>query len=125
MAVRNRSTLALGLACLLSAGVLGGVLVHDGEVGTDEALLDQVERGDEVRLKGALVRIADVAPGNHTYRLDTGDAATRVLVRADVAVPDGTYVVEGRVSSVGEPAVGQPRAVVVEASSISEPILFG
>lgn len=116
MTVRSRPLLALGVALLVSAGVLGGLLVHDGEVGTDEALLERVGPGDVVRLKGALRQ----EPGldNLTYRLEA-PVDMRVLVTSSVPVPDGTYVVEGEV------VLNNDGALVLSARSLAQPFLFG
>lgn len=116
--VRSIPLLATGLSCLVIAAVLGGVLVHDGEIGTDDARLDTLQEGDEVRFKGE-ARPADVQMAgllNHTMRLSMPDGD--VLVTADHPLPrEGTWVVVGTV-------VASDRLVII-AQAVHEPFLFG
>lgn len=109
MAVRSVPAFALSLLLLAASTTLGAILVHDGEVGTDETRLEYTGAGDDVKVKGALVAFEGDLRGawqsvggllhHATYVLELDDADTQVLVTGmqpgmdpDVVVIEGAVV---------------------------------
>lgn len=113
---------------LLAAGSLGAVLVHDGEVGTDEGMLAYADEGDVVGLKGDphAFRVPDAAAWDEVRSVVSG--ATFLLGGLDVAVlvagldavPDDTVVVHGAILYHGDHPDGG-RLLVLDATHIDEP----
>ena len=132
MKVRSLGLAAFGLALLVTAGLLGAILVHDGE--TDEVHLDGIEQGDPIALKGrpepffppSLGLWAPVRPflQNHTYTMAAEDGVVVLLTSAD-AMPTDVILAEGTAAFVG-PAPGDPALllVVVQVQGWREPFLF-
>lgn len=127
--VRNPILLTLGLLCLVAAAVLGGLLVHDGEVGTDERVLDEVAVGDGVRVKGTAApaappRLPDLL--DHTYTLVADGLTARVLLTSDGPLPGGEAVYEGEVlHSVPDPQDPDGTLVVLVVHGVDTPLVFG
>lgn len=127
----------LGIALMACAGVLGALLVHDGEVaggrGTD---LAQAMPGEELSLKGTPEPFAAslatrawraVLPllENHTYVLEDPDSGVVALLTSAKRAPDGVVLAEGVVSYVAPHPDGSSRLlVVVSVDEWREPILF-
>jgi hypothetical protein len=115
---------------LVTAGALGAVLVHDGEVGTDEAKLAYADQGDLVELKGDLAPFAvpqaeswaALRPflHDHTVLLVAPGLDVPVLLTGLGDVPEDEVVIEGAVRYNGaHPDGGQ--LLVVDVTAISEP----
>ena len=113
---------------LLSAGSLGALLVHDGEVGTDEDKLAFADEGDMVELKGnpEPFRVPD-APAWDVVRAHVHGATfllagldVPVLVMGVEAVPDETVIVHGAVAFHGDHPEGG-RLLVIDAQHVDEP----
>lgn len=129
LTVRSPLLLAIALAMLASSGALA-LLVHDGEMGTDEADAMVASPGTPLRLKGQLAAVVDAPEdvrdrlGNHTVALEHDGLDLHILVTADTRLPDeGTWVVQGtllqRVLSDGG------GTLVLQAHEVTAPFLFG
>jgi len=134
--VRSPALAVLGIALLAGAAVLGGLLVHDGEVAVP-ADLSRAAPGASVELKGepqpfAVARQApgpwrSVLPllGNHTSMLTDGDNGVVALLTGPQAPPPGTVLADGTVRYVGPHPDGSGRLLVVVAvHAWRQPILF-
>jgi hypothetical protein len=130
MRIRSVPLLLLGIILLTASATLGVILVHDGEVGTDEMRLMRAGLGDELRLKGDLQPFGEAGPLrplllNHSLELK-GDLETRVIVTSNEPLPTGAAIVRGQVLYVGmDPSAPSARVVILQAFSIDEPIVFG
>lgn len=123
----------LGASLLAAAGVLGAILVHDGE--TAAAPLAAAQPGDDVALKGVPTPFHPSGPlgawqplrpllGEHTYELPAGDGAVALLT-GDDAAPSEVVLAEGTVAYVGPHPDGSGRLLVlVLVHEWREPFLF-
>lgn len=115
----------LGIALLAGAAVLGGLLVHDGEVAAPTDLA-RAEPGQSVELKGQPEAFAPSSPSiarawrgvlplldNHTYTLSDPDAGVVAVLTSAHAAPDGVVLAEGQVRYVGPHPDGSGRLLVV------------
>lgn len=129
MNVRSGPIFALSLMMLATSATLGAVLVHDGEIGTDEAKLAYAEPGDHVGLKGIMepftVPSSDawVAVRNIVYDatfLLEADVDVMVLVTGLAAAPDEAVVVHGEILYNGpHPVRGD--LVILDVQEIDQP----
>jgi hypothetical protein len=131
--VRSAGLAILGAALLVAAGVLGAILVHDGE--TAAAPLAAAQPGDEVALKGVPTEFHPSGPlgawqplrpllGEHTYEMPAADGAV-ALVTSDDAAPGDVVLAEGTVAFVGPHPDGSGRMLVLVAvHAWREPFLF-
>lgn len=129
MTVRSPSLLALSLALLAASGGLA-LLLHDGEVGTDESMALIAEPGSPLRLKGTLAAVGDAPDevrdrlANHTVVLEHDSLDLQVLVTADAPLPEGgTWVVEGLL--VYRSLAADGGLLVLKAHEVTEPLVFG
>ena len=135
MTVRSPALAALGVALMACAGVLGGLLVHDGEVASNPDL-SRALPGDELSLKGTPEPFAaslatrawrPVLPAlqNHTYSLDDPDSGVVALLTSSREAPAGVVLAEGTVTYVAPHPDGSGRLLVVVAvDEWRQPILF-
>ncbi len=132
MKVRSVGLALAGLALLVTAAVLGALLVHDG--GSSAASLAAAAPGDAVEVKGRpepffpdqLGAWSPVRPllANHTYQLPA-EGGVVVLLTSPVPVPADVVLAEGTVAFAG-PHPTQPDHVLllVRVESWREPIVF-
>ena len=124
----------VGLALLAGAAILGGLLVHDGEVAAANDLA-QIAPGKAVQLKGEPEPFSAaqhpswhaVLPllGNHTYVLSDPDTGVVAVLTSEHAAPHGVVLADGTVSYVGPHPDGSGRLLVVVAvHAWRQPILF-
>ncbi len=130
MSVRSPPLFAVSLLLLASATTLGVVLVHDGEVGTDEAFLPYAEEGDLVKVKGTLTLFhgddpvwAEYQDNFHhtTYRLVVESLDADVLVtgmQADMAADQ--VVIEGAIVHNGEHPI-EGTLLILDAEVVTAP----
>jgi len=123
----------LGAALLVAAGVLGAILVHDGE--TAARPLAAAQPGDDVAVKGSPTPFHPSGPlgawqpllpllGEHTYELATADGAV-ALLSSDQPAPADVVLAEGTVAFVGPHPDGSGRMLVLVAvHAWREPLLF-
>lgn len=132
MKVRSAGLALVGVALLVAAGVLGALLVHDGEA-RDESLASAAP-GDAVAVKGRPEpffpdRLAAWAPlrpllGNHTYQVDAGDGIVALLTSAQ-DMPADVVLASGTVAFAGpHPTLPGRVLVLVQVSDWREPLLF-
>lgn len=126
----------LGVAMMACAGVLGGLLVHDGEVAGAAPDLATAVPGEELSLKGTPEPFAasfasrawrSVMPTlqNHTYSLDDPHSGAVALLTSAAEAPEGVVLAEGTVTYVAPHPDGTGRLLVVVAvDEWREPILF-
>lgn len=130
--VRSPVLFTTSLLLLASAATLAGVLVHDGEVGTDEARLAYADEGDAVKVKGTLVPFEqpdDVAWDeianlfhHQTYELQLTQYDAVVLVTGlDENVEPSAVVVEGAITYNGPHPSADGHVLVVDADLVTEP----
>jgi len=129
--VRNRTLLALSVVLLATAVALGTLLVHDGEVGSSADL----EEGGAVRIKAALRPVtgnewtrAAAIPAeffdNYTYVVEGDDPSVLMLLTTpDAQDLEGRVVVAGTV--VALTVWHGINVVVVDSSSVTDPVVFG
>ena len=133
MAVRNPRVFVVAVALLASSATLGAILVHDGEVGTDEARLQYLDEGDAVKVKGTLESFTPPTGKewdgiramlhHNTYRLLLPGLDADVLVTglAEGMAAD-SVVVEGAVLYNGlHPEVPDYHALVMDARVVTDP----
>lgn len=92
MSVRSGPLFVTSLLLLAASASLGLVLLHDGEVGTDEAKLAYTDAGDDVTVKGMLVRF--VVPTTDAWSLHA-DAFHHATYQLDVEGIDAVVLVTG------------------------------
>ena len=122
---------------MASAAALGAVLVHDGEVASDETVdLAEAAPGDRVSLKGtpepftpfgATRAWRSIIPvlANHTYTLDDPDSGLVAMLTSERPAPEGVVLAEGDVGYVAPHPDGSGRLlVVIVVQEWREPILF-
>jgi hypothetical protein len=125
---------ALGIALMASAGALGALLVHDGEVATDSGLADAVP-GESVRVKGTpepftpapLRAWRNVLPllDNFTYALSDPETGIEALLTSPGPAPEGVVLADGVVDYMGPHPDGSGRLLVIVAvHGWAEPIVF-
>lgn len=114
---------------MLSASAsLGAVLIHDGEVGTDEHRLPYAEEGDRLGLKGmpAAFRLPDttawdsVRPFVHGASFLLTGLEFPVLVVGLESVPEDEVIVHGAVLFHGEHPDGG-HLLIVDAQHVDKP----
>ena len=125
----------VGIALMASAAVLGGLLVHDGEVATESDLAN-ASPGDSVRLKGSPEPFVPTPPlrtwrpilpllGNFTYTLSDSQSGLELLLTSATAAPDGVVLASGTVDYVApHPDSSGRLLVVIDVRDWDEPILF-
>ena len=125
----------LGILLMASAGALGAVLVHDGEVAVREDLASAMP-GETVSLKGtpepytplgATRAWRTVLPvlGNFTYTMDDPEAGVVAMLTSAAPAPDGVVLAEGDVGYVAPHPDGSGRLlVVIVVDEWREPLLF-
>jgi hypothetical protein len=134
--VRSPALAALGLLLMAGAAVLGGLLVHDGEVDA-AADLSSAAPGQAVSLKGEPAPFAPPASQDHawrsvaalldehTYEMDGHDGAVVALLTSHASAPPGVVLAEGDVRYVGPHPDGSGRLLVVVAvHDWRQPIVF-
>lgn len=129
MTVRSPLLLAISVAMLVSSGALA-LLVHDGEMGTDEGMAHFAEPGAPLRLKGELVAVEEAREdvrdrlADHTVALRHDRLDLEILVTADTELPaEGTWVVEGTL--LYRVLAAEGGVLVLAAHEVTEPFLFG
>ena len=133
MAFRSVPAFALSVLLLAASSTLGAVLVHDGEVGTDESRLESTDAGDDVKVKGALAAferdlrgswqtVADLLH-HATYVLELEGADTQVLVTGMQSGRDpAVVVIRGAVVwSDTHPDDAARTLLVVDADTVTDP----
>ena len=120
---------------MAGAAVLGGLLVHDGEV-ADGADLAHADPGEELSVKGTPEPFQPTAASrawrailpsldNHTYTMDDPQAGVVLLLTSPAPAPEGVVLAEGKVRQVAPHPDGSGRLVVVlGVHEWREPILF-
>lgn len=120
---------------MAAAAVLGGLLVHDGEV-ADGPDLAHADPGEELSVKGTPEPFRATAASrawrailpaldNHTYTMDDPQAGVVLLLTSPAPAPDGVVLAEGKVLQVAPHPDGSGRLLVVLAvHEWREPILF-
>ena len=132
MKVRSLGLAVLGVALLAGAGVLGAVLVHDGE--SDVPPLAAAAEGDVVAVKGRpepffpddLRQWAPVRPvlREHSYLLHAEEGVVALLT-SDTPVPEQVVLAAGRVVHVSPyPSDPGQLLVVIDVEEWREPLLF-
>jgi len=130
--VRSLGLAVFGAALLVTAAVLGAVLVHDGEAKATD--LATVAPGDEVAVKGRpepffpdhLGLWAPVRPllDNHTYELPPQDGVV-VLLTAAAEMPAGVVLAHGLAEYMGpHPTHADHLLLVLRVDDWREPLLF-
>lgn len=133
MEVRNLPLFVASLLLLSAATSLAAVLIHDGEVGTDEARLNYADEGDGVKVKGTLTPFEppvtaawkDVRQMLHhtTYRLVLPELDADVLVTGLVEGLDAeSVIVEGAILYNGlHPSDVAAHLLVLDADTVTSP----
>lgn len=132
MKVRSLGLAVIGLSMLVSALVLGVLLVHDGE--SREPSLAAAAAGDQVEVKGRpepffpdrLAAWAAIRPllGNHTYQLPSEHGVVVLLTSAQ-PMPADVVLAEGTVTFAGpHPIEPDQVLLLVHVDGWREPLLF-